>query len=291
LAPLATIEKLKTTDPSGCVGTLNGQTPKGFDPVYDWIKSVDARVNAPGHQTDPKTCTLSPGQQCTVTVNEYFIPASQIPAGQPPPSQLQMKTTAAGKTFTITPASNILVLSAGFMATTLAARTYTSANVPGQTLPVLAVGNNSRIRPGAVALLNYEVPRLDSYEAGLALSAGPVITFGSGGANVSTLGFFAGISVHFWHRLYITPGFHFGQFADFPKGFGDGTPIPTNVATPTALNRWTSRFAVAITFQTPNFSKLTGGGSTTTTASVNPANQTKTTPNKSAPAPAAASKK
>jgi len=163
------------------------------------------------------------------------------------------------------------------MATTLAARTYTATNVPNLTSPVLVVNNNSKVRPGAVALLNYSVPKLDSYWGGLALSAGPVITFGSGGANVSTLGFFTGVSGHFWHRLYITPGFHFGQFADFPAGFSVGTPVPKTIAAPAPVDRWTSRFAVTITFQTPNFSKLTGGGTTTTTTTPTPAGQSKKT--------------
>src|SRR5271157_3302397 len=222
LNPLQTITKLMGASPS-CVATLDGQKPPAFTPVYNAIKAVDDRANG-SHETQPASCVLAPGQQCTVTVNEYYIGLGQI-SPTAPPVQLNATTTANGKTFTITPGSSILTLSAGLMATTLAARTYTSSAVPNQTSPVLTVGNTSRIRPAGVALFNYAIPHLDSYQGGLALSAGPVIAFGGGGANVSTLGFFAGISGHIWHRLYISPGFHFGQFADFPAGYAPGTPI------------------------------------------------------------------
>ena len=136
---------------------------------------MDFRANNSTHKTDPQTCVLEPGQQCTVTVNEYYTPPAVLSPGSTPATQV---TTASGKTFTITPSSSILTLSGGFMGTTLAARTYTSTNVPGQMSPVLVVNNNSRIRPGAVALLNYAIPHADSPTIGLALSAGPVITFG-----------------------------------------------------------------------------------------------------------------
>jgi hypothetical protein len=264
IGPLKTLTDLENNSPANC---------KNQD-LHDWIAGVDARVNSSVHKTAPQTCVLQPGQQCTITVNEYYTPPAAL--GSTPATQV---TTASGQTFTITPSSSVLTLSAGFMGTTLAARTYTSTNVPGQTSPVLVVNNNSRIRPGAVALLNYAIPHADGYSAGLALSAGPVITFGSASANISTLGFFTGISAHLWHRLYITPGFHFGQFADFPAGFAPGTAVPTSIATPTAVNRWTGRFAFAITFQTPDFSKLSGSSATTsTTATPNPAGQTKPAP-------------
>lgn len=249
--------------------------PKGFSPIEDSIKAIDARVKGPS-STDPVPCVIQPGQQCTVTVNEYYIPIEQLRSGVST-SNLTAVTTASGKTFTISPGSNILVLSAGFLATTLPARTYVSTAVPNQPLPVLTVNNNSKWRPGAVALLNYMVPRADWYPFGFALSAGPVITFGGASANVSTLGFFVGVSAHFWHRLYLTPGWQLGQFADFPKGFGEGTPIPSNI-TPTAINRWTWRFAFGITFQTPDFSKI-GATNTSTTSTSTPPGQTKTVPN------------
>ena len=265
IAPLKTLTDLENNNPPACKDQA----------VHTWIAGVDFRANNSTHGTDPQTCVLQPGQQCTVVVNEYYTPPAVLSPSSTPATQV---TTASGKTFTISPSSSILTLSAGFMGTTLAARTYISTNVPGQTSPVLVVNNNSRIRPGAVALLNYAIPHADSPTVGLALSAGPVITFGGASANVSTLGFFTGVSAHLWHRLYITPGFHFGQFADFPAGFAPGTPVPTTIATPTAVNRWTGRFAFAITFQTPDFSKLTGGSSTTTTTTQNPAGQTKAAP-------------
>src|ERR1035438_1639749 len=278
LAPLQSITKTMQTNPASCQATLDAQTPPAFTPVYNAIKTVDARANGP-HETQPQTCVLAPGQQCSVTVYEYYIGLGQINPATPP-AQLMAATTSSGKTFTITPGSGILTLSAGFMATTLGARTYSSTAVPGPTSPVLTVQNNSRVRPAAVALFNYAIPWLDSYKVGLALSAGPVIAFGGGGANVSTLGFFTGVSAHLWHRLYISPGFHFGQFADFPAGYAPGTPVPSSAGTPTATNRWTSRFAIGITFQTKDFSSIAGTSSTTAKTANAPAAPTITTPNK-----------
>src|ERR1035441_2494262 len=278
LAPLQSITKTMQTNPASCQATLDAKPPPAFTPVYNAIKTVDARANGP-HETQPQTCVLAPGQQCSVTVYEYYIGLGQINPATPP-AQLMAATTSSGKTFTITPGSGILTLSAGFMATTLGARTYSSTAVPGPTSPVLTVQNNSRVRPAAVALFNYAIPWLDSYKVGLALSAGPVIAFGGGGANVSTLGFFTGVSAHLWHRLYISPGFHFGQFADFPAGYAAGTPVPSGAGTPTAVNRWSARFAVGITFQAKDFSGIAGTGSTTTNAAKAPAAPTITTPNK-----------
>src|ERR1039457_1529491 len=252
LAPLQSITKTMQTNPASCQATLDAQTPPAFTPVYNAIKTVDARANGP-HETQPQTCVLAPGQQCSVTVYEYYIGLGQINPATPP---------------------------AQLMAATLGARTYSSTAVPGPTSPVLTVQNNSRVRPAAVALFNYAIPWLDSYKVGLALSAGPVIAFGGGGANVSTLGFFTGVSAHLWHRLYISPGFHFGQFADSPAGYAPGTPVPSSPETPTATNRWTSRFAIGITFQTKDFSSIAGTSSTTAKTANAPAAPTITTPNK-----------
>src|ERR1035441_6271650 len=109
----------------------------------DVIKTVDARANGP-HETQPQTCVLAPGQQCSVTVYEYYIGLGQINPATPP-AQLIAATTSSGKTFTITPGSGILTLSAGFMATTLGARTYSPPAVPGPPSPV-AMNPAERVR-------------------------------------------------------------------------------------------------------------------------------------------------
>lgn len=65
------------------------------------------------------------------------------------------------------------------------------------------------------------------------------------------VGLFAGVSVHFWKYMYLTPGFHVGQFADFPAGFThSGQDIPPSFTGPlTPQTRTTARFAIGITFK------------------------------------------
>jgi hypothetical protein len=57
-------------------------------------------------------------------------------------------------------------------------------------------------------------------------------------------------------RFYITPGLHFGQFSDFPVGFGNGSSVPANFGELTPVKRWTARFGLGITFKTKDFSGL-----------------------------------
>jgi len=66
--------------------------------------------------------------------------------------------------------------------------------------------------------------------------------------------------VHFYHRLYITPGMHFGQFPDVTPGLTPGKEIPSNIPQQLTPNsRWTIRFAIGITLKTADFTKLTNG--------------------------------
>ena len=165
------------------------------------------------------------------------------------------------KTFTF-PGVNVLTLSAGALFSRIPERTYEARKSPVSDLNLLTVEGNSRATPSLVGLLNYSLGSigslpLDSNKVGLALSAGPVIKLGNQ-SEASSFGFFAGGSVHFYHRFYITPGIHFGQFADFPVGFGNGSTVPANFGELTPVKRWTSRFALAITFKAADFSGLKG---------------------------------
>jgi hypothetical protein len=159
------------------------------------------------------------------------------------------------------PASGQLTLSAGVLFSSIADRSYVSRKFPGMTENVLAVEGNSSFRPEGVLLLNYLIPHANwaGGTAGLALSAGPVIRFGSK-SDLATLGFFSGLSFNLYRRLYITPGFHFGEFADFPVGFHEGQAIPANFGELTPVKRWTARFAIAISFRTASFAAPGGSG-------------------------------
>ena len=164
---------------------------------------------------------------------------------------------------------DILTLSVGVMGTTLPYRTYVSQSVPNgsSTQTVLAVNGNSGWTPQGLALLNYKLGVLDKGpQPGLAISTGPAFKFG-GTPGVSSFGWFAGISVSFWRRLFITPGMHLGQFANFPPGFSNGSVIPANFGQLTPTTRWSGHFAIGITFQTNAFVKSNTSTPTTTSNS------------------------
>jgi hypothetical protein len=66
--------------------------------------------------------------------------------------------------------------------------------------------------------------------------------------------------VSFLHRLYISPGVHIGEFADYPAGFVNGQQIPANFGALTPVKRWTARFGIAITIKGWDVSKILTGG-------------------------------
>src|SRR5882724_2502127 len=167
------------------------------------------------------------------------------------------QTTSDPKTFHLDPGRAVLSASAGFLLTELQARSYSSRTSPDPTAPttktqnVLAVDYGSGVRPALTALLNYNFPGLILWrQCGLSISAGPVFDISNGKADTSRFGFFGGASLRLSKWVYLTPGVHVGEFADFPQGFTQaGQVIPPNTGTPTATKRYTARFAFAITFK------------------------------------------
>jgi len=184
------------------------------------------------------TAVIGPGSKVSTTVFESF-------------GEKQISS----KTFTFS-TSDVLTLSAGALFSRIPDRTYEGRKSPSSTLNVLTVEGDSRATPALVALLNYHLKSMKNEFAGVALSAGPVIRLGSN-SNASSFGFFSGVSANLYNRFFITPGFHFGQFSDFPVGFGNGSTVPANFGELTPVKRWTARFALAITFKTKDFSGLT----------------------------------
>ena len=232
----AAVDEMAELKRRGC--PVNATLDAAFTVFVEGVKSIDAQVNS-SHVFEDKH-VISPGNNVSVMVVQMFD-----------------SETILTKTFTF-PGTDILTLSAGAMFSSIADRTYEARKSPTSTLNVLAVDGNSRATPNIVALLNYSLGalRLDSDTAGLALSAGPVLKVGSQ-SDASAFGFFTGISGHLYHRFYVTPGIHFGQFADFPVGFGNGSTIPENFGELTPVKRWTARFGLAISFKTKDFSGLT----------------------------------
>lgn len=192
------------------------------------------------------------------------------------------QTNASSETYNFDPLYSLLTSSAGFMITSLPSRSYTTATAPDPSNPttatqdVLVVNNLRGIRPTVDALINVNVPWTNWQSTGFGFSVGPVYDISNGKANTSNLGLFGGISWRLTDYFYLTPGFHVGQFADFPQGFThSGQVIPPNTGTPTAVNRYTARFGVSLTFKLKDlYSPKTASSSATASSPAQPQSQT-----------------
>jgi len=232
------------------LGTCLESAVKAFlDQEYKQYESLRNKINGSKHEVH-FTLKVYPRGEHVIPVSELFSSGALTNA----PTNL----TEAERTYKFTTEGDgELTLSAGLLVTKVEARSYESRTVPNQTQAQLDVNGAGDGRPAIAALLNYKVPRFDADKIGLALSAGPVLAVGQGKSETSNIGFFFGLSVHLWHRLYLTPGMHLGEFADFPRGFSaSGDAIPANFGTLTPSKRWTTRFSFGITFRTVDFTKI-----------------------------------
>jgi hypothetical protein len=204
----------------------------------------------------------------TCTVSEYL---NQSHNGQLLATKDGTMAIAVGK-----PAS-IVTLSIGPLVSAIQNRTYSSVTAPNGssgTSTVLAVQGKSP-SVAIAALANFALPlparwNLNSDKFGLAVSAGPAVRISSGSSS-SPAGFFGGLSVHLWRQFFITPGFHVGQFADYPLGFSaPGQTIPANFPTPQPVTRTTVKFAISFSYQAKDFSSLKQAGTATTTSPSTP---------------------
>jgi hypothetical protein len=151
------------------------------------------------------------------------------------------------------------------------------------TLNILTVDGASKFSPTAIALLNYEIPKADWETIGFAISTGPAFRLGSK-SDTSTFGYFAGVGVHLYHRFYIAPGFHLGQYADFPAGFSQpGQAVPSGLGTPTATKRWTLRFGFALTIKAKDFSQFGLSGKVVPTQNSTPQSTDSSAPKQGKP--------
>lgn len=178
--------------------------------------------------------------------------------------------------FHMDPCFPILSSSAGFLLTWLQARSYTSATAPNPSDPtttqnVLNVDYGKGVRPALLVLLTGNIPGLNSHNFGLGLSAGPVFDISNGKADTSHFGFFGGPSVRVTPWIYLTPGVHVGEFADFPQGFThSGQVIPANTGTPTPQKRYTARLAFSITFKLKDLGASTTADQSKSSAATKP---------------------
>ena len=224
----------------------------GVKIASDAIAAAIAKYNAPHSIIKTSAIELSPEATTSLEVDQLWM-------GKP--------TTNGTYTVDLQNSNHRLTLSAGALFSEIQNRSYTSRSAPNPAgtgaMNVLNVDGLSRFTPAAVALLNYELPFADRERFGFALSTGPVFRLGSK-ADTSSFGYFAGISLHLFHRFYITPGFHYGQFADFPPGFSQvNQPIPSGLATPTPTTRWTWRFGFGFSYKAKDFSQFGLSGSVT----------------------------
>ena len=144
------------------------------------------------------------------------------------------------------------------------------------------VATGSNLNTVGVALLNYRFPWANRHWMSLSASVGPTFRFAGQDQKSSRLGLFTGLSFGMWRRLFITPGVHVGEFADFPAGLAPGSTIPAGYpdAQLDGIPRWTAKFGVAISVQTKAFKNLdigllkeksTGGSAKPPAKSDNPA--------------------
>ena len=222
--------------------------------IQDWSQ----RLTRP-HTYEIDT-TLAPLNDYTIHLIEYAYDSTH---------NLKM-TNACTKTGGATectikyqPQTTLLSVSGGFLFSQLQSRTYTRANVPGMTDSVLQVNGTGPVNSLLTSLVNIKFPCFwpkhskippcapDPDTWGWMFSVGPALQLSDTSDQTSRVGLFAGVSLHFWKFMYLTPGFHLGKFADFPAGFThNGQDIPASfTGALTAQPRTTARFAIAITFK------------------------------------------
>jgi hypothetical protein len=235
-------------------------------PIYKWIQLLSG----------DHSVTFSP----VLGPNETYV-FSIVETRPDPKASGNSKEKSTAKMRWVCGDTDLISASIGPLVTTLPARSYNSQSAPlpagsSTTQNILSVGNNSNINVLAAGLVNVHLPTIQSMPwAGLAFSAGPVYQLGNNSPSVSSLGVFFGLSAHLFRAVYLTPGVHIGQFADFPAGFYPGAVIPSGFGTLTPVKRDTAHFAIGITFRTSikKSSTNTGsGGSTGGTGSTQQSN-------------------
>lgn len=244
-------EKVKT---AGNACSSDAATADAIQDLKDQIVVIDNTRTKVKHTTHDYsvTVTLIPDSSCQLTITQRYG---------------QTQTQNGSVTATFSPGQPRMSLSAGPLFSEVQDRSYSVVSVPSgsTTESVLQFNGNSRFTTYLTGLLNFHIPSstewINGERAGIALSTGPVLRVG-GQSSASAFGWFGGISYHINHLVFITAGLHAGQFAGNPAGFSSPNQVvPSNFPTPTAQNRTTIRFALAITVKAKDFSKLSSGTS------------------------------
>lgn len=256
----ASAEANSITDPTN--GGLCIAAVKDAKQIIDVLDKANAKLNR-GTHTINASFTAHSCKSEIVTVVEKF---NGTPTGQTVTARLDAEC-------------NEFAVSGGVLMTQIQYRTYTASPSPAGSGNYLAVSGTGRYTPTLTSLFNFNFPFAPLGEpvsrglgdVRLGTSTGPVLQLSS--SQASSFGWFAGLSVSFLKYIYITPGEHFGQFADYPLGFTSGAQVPSGFGTLTPVKRQTARFGIAITIKGWNVSKSTTGGTNqpAVTAAIPPA--------------------
>jgi hypothetical protein len=223
---------------------------KTYPPIKNLLGAIQKKVE--GKHTAEGQAPASTGDvvSAIITVSEKWKGSETF--------KDQNQPTASPSAVTVR-FSSILRLSAGALFSQLQDRSYVSRTIPSGagTANVLGANGNSTLTPYLVGLLNYKLPIPEVKQFNFWLASGPTLRVTNSGSNSSAFGYFGGVSVSLWNRLFITPGIHFGQFADVPTGLSIGQTIPTNFGQLQPVNRWTARFGFSITYKTLSLGALT----------------------------------
>lgn len=195
--------------------------------------------------------TIGADNKVTTQVTEMYQ-GEVTQGGNPQPFVCDLKST-------------VLSISAGTLFSELGSRDYAIVKAPqprtnGQpsttTYNALVVQDATSLRPLLIGLLNYDLPLpMGDHGFGFTVSSGPTFRIG-GPSNVSSFGYFGGISLHLWKRFFLTPGMNVGEFADFPVGLAPNSPVPDSITAPTAVKRWSARFGFSLTYRTNSISSM-----------------------------------
>lgn len=276
-----------------------------FKPSYDSIKGRLSEVTRCDGSVDKVLAKMQKAELASRSTHEYLLPRSEI-LGPGDSVTVEVEEKYEGELtdggdgsgrakFTFQAGSPVFFFSLGYLATQLQNRSYDIVDAGKQLDPAtkqevatkeLKIQGTGGFTPTAATLLHYKLPFPWAVGSkwGVALSAGPVFRLTSSGVgnNTGNVGFFAGVSLHLWERLWITPGWHLGEFSDLPRGITEsrGLRIPDGITNVTGVNRTSWRFGVAFSFRAADFGKTqpevkqpAGGGSTGTPTPAKPAAQ------------------
>lgn len=242
------------TDPglkTACKSVMDSATSE-----YSKLQDADKKLNHSPHVVEA-TFTANNCKSEILTVTEKY---NGTPTGQSLTAQFDVECDQ-------------VTVGGGILLSEIQSRTYTSSTSPTQSGQFLVVGGLGKLRPTfLVGLTSFNFPfepmghKISSAlgDMRLGISTGPVLQ--NSKSDVSAFGWFVGPTVSFMRRLYLSPGIHFGEFADFPLGFSkQGDPIPSNFGALTPNKRWTGRFSIGITVKGWDLTKTLKGSQDTPT--------------------------